>query len=45
MKGIIPEKHQRTAFDNIIQAALESLVNEGEVIASFSKEFLVLIFV
>ena len=31
MKGIIPEKHQRTAFDNIIQQALDSIVNEGEV--------------
>ena len=31
MKGIIPEKHQRTSFDNIIQQALDSIVNEGEV--------------
>ncbi|XP_059167515.1 exocyst complex component 7-like [Physella acuta] len=38
MKGIIPEKHQRTAFDNIIQAALESLVNEGELLATAARK-------
>ncbi|CAL1548455.1 unnamed protein product [Lymnaea stagnalis] len=38
MKGIIPEKHQRTAFDNIIQQALESLVSEGELLATAARK-------
>ena len=36
MKGLIPEKHQRAAFDTIIQTALDSVVNEGEVGIDFS---------
>ena len=31
MSGIIPEKHQRMVFDNIVQQSLEMVVNEGEV--------------
>ncbi|GFR90341.1 exocyst complex component 7 [Elysia marginata] len=38
MKGIIPEKHQRTAFDNIIQQALDSIVNEGELLAGTARK-------
>lgn len=38
MKGIIPEKHQRTAFDNIIQQALDSIVNEGELLAGAARK-------
>ncbi|XP_055876653.1 exocyst complex component 7-like isoform X1 [Biomphalaria glabrata] len=38
MKGIIPEKHQRTVFDNIIQASLETLVTEGELLATAARK-------
>ncbi|RUS71635.1 hypothetical protein EGW08_020605 [Elysia chlorotica] len=38
MKGIIPEKHQRTSFDNIIQQALDSIVNEGELLAGTARK-------
>ncbi|CAG5116997.1 unnamed protein product [Candidula unifasciata] len=38
MRGIIPEKHQRTAFDNIIQQALDTLVNEGELLATAARK-------
>ncbi|BFZ03734.1 hypothetical protein BsWGS_06773 [Bradybaena similaris] len=38
MRGIIPEKHQRTAFDNIIQQALDALVNEGELLATAARK-------
>ena len=31
MGGIIPDKHQRKVFDMLIQAALDSIVKEGEV--------------
>ena len=31
MKGIVPQKHERTVFDTIIQQALDSVVSEGEV--------------
>lgn len=31
MKGIVPQKHERTVFDTIIQQALETIVTEGEV--------------
>ncbi|XP_005100181.2 exocyst complex component 7 [Aplysia californica] len=38
MKGIIPEKHQRKAFDTIIQQALDSVVNEGELLATAARK-------
>jgi len=28
---IVPEKYQRTVYDNIVQPGLETVVNEGEV--------------
>ena len=31
MKGIVPQKHERTVFDTIIQQALDAVVTEGEV--------------
>ena len=31
MKGIVPQKHERTVFDTIIQQALDAVVSEGEV--------------
>ena len=31
MEGIVPVKHQHKVFDNLIQAALESVKKEGEV--------------
>jgi len=38
MKGLIPEKHQRAAFDTIIQTALDSVVNEGELLAVAARK-------
>ena len=31
MQGIIPMKHERKVFDNIVQAGLDSIVKEGKV--------------
>ena len=31
LQSIIPEKYQRSVYDNIVQPGLESVVNEGEV--------------
>ena len=36
LQSIIPEKYQRSVYDNIVQPGLESVVNEGEV--SHGKE-------
>ncbi|ELT97419.1 hypothetical protein CAPTEDRAFT_153271 [Capitella teleta] len=37
MQGIIPERHQRKIFDHLIQAAYDSVVKEGQQIASSIK--------
>jgi len=31
MQGIVPEKHQRRIFDQLIQSGLDLVVKEGEV--------------
>ena len=31
MQGIIPMKHERKIFDMLIQASLDSVIKEGEV--------------
>ncbi|KAK7112146.1 exocyst complex component 7-like [Littorina saxatilis] len=38
MKGIVPQKHERAVFDTIIQQALDSVVNEGEMIAGTARK-------
>ena len=35
--SIIPEKYQRSVYDNIVQPGLDSVVNEGEV-SSVTRE-------
>jgi len=31
MQGIVPEKHQRRIFDQLIQSGLDLVIKEGEV--------------
>jgi len=31
MQGIVPEKHQRRIFDQLIQSGLDMVIKEGEV--------------
>ncbi|KAK7469684.1 hypothetical protein BaRGS_00036313 [Batillaria attramentaria] len=38
MKGIVPQKHERTIFDTIIQQALDTVVSEGEMIAGAARK-------
>ncbi|KAL8579445.1 hypothetical protein ACOMHN_026810 [Nucella lapillus] len=38
MKGIVPQKHERTVFDTIIQQALDAVVTEGERIAGTARK-------
>lgn len=38
MSGIIPEKHHRTVFDGIVQPGLETVVTEGELLATNAKK-------
>ncbi|XP_041363280.1 exocyst complex component 7-like isoform X2 [Gigantopelta aegis] len=38
MSGIIPEKHQRMVFDNIVQQSLETVVSEGELLAMSARK-------
>ena len=40
MKGIVPQKHERTVFDTIIQQALDAVVTEGEVGVSLTDVML-----
>lgn len=35
---ILPEKHQRNVYDNIVQPGLEAVVSEGETLAAFSRK-------
>ncbi|XP_053390716.1 exocyst complex component 7-like [Mercenaria mercenaria] len=35
---IVPEKYQRSVYDNIVQPGLESVVNEGETLAAYSRK-------
>lgn len=35
---IVPEKYQRTVYDNIVQPGLESVVNEGETLATHCRK-------
>ena len=37
---IIPEKFQRSVYDNVVQQGLESVVNEGEVSEVMDLDFL-----
>ncbi|ESO89271.1 hypothetical protein LOTGIDRAFT_210312 [Lottia gigantea] len=37
MDGIIPEKNRRMVFDNIVQSSLETVVNEGELLANSAR--------
>jgi len=32
MQGIVPEKHQRRIFDQLIQPGLDMVIKEGEVV-------------
>ncbi|XP_060587779.1 exocyst complex component 7-like isoform X2 [Ruditapes philippinarum] len=35
---IVPEKFQRSVYDNIVQPGLDSVVNEGETLAAYSRK-------
>ncbi|KAL4239242.1 Exocyst complex component 7 [Mactra antiquata] len=35
---VVPEKYQRSVYDNIVQPGLESVVNEGETLAAYSRK-------
>lgn len=36
--SIIPEKYQRSVYDNIVQPGLDSVVNEGEVFSIYREK-------
>ncbi|XP_025081121.1 exocyst complex component 7-like [Pomacea canaliculata] len=38
MKGIVPQKNKRNVFDTVIQQALDTVVSEGEMIATATRK-------